>query len=93
MIGADDGEGEILEVLGRVLYPEMLSAYRRHLVTCSPASDLPVTVALRRVIGDLEARLDELHEIAAIDDAPLTSKSQAVSELLGQLGGPFGPIE
>ena len=85
-------EDQILEALGKVVYPEMLSAYRHHLVSCSPASDLPVTIVLRRVIGDLETRLDELHEMSAIDDASLAPSTQAMSELLRQLGGPFGAI-
>lgn len=89
-----EGDGaEILDVLGRVLYPEMLSAYRSHLVTCSPAADLPVTVALRRVIGDLECRLDEMHEVIEIDDGPLRARSAAAFELLSSFGGPFGLLQ
>jgi hypothetical protein len=89
-----DGDGfEILDAIGRVLYPEMLSAYRIHLVSCSPAADLPVALALRRVIADLECRLDELHEVVDLGDGPLRPRATALSDLLTRLGGPFGPTE
>ena len=90
--GQGDGIG-ILDTLGRVLYPQMLSAYRAHLVSCSPAADLATALVLRRAIGDLECRLDELHEVLELDEGPLRSTSVVVAELLERLGGPFGPLE
>ena len=89
-----DGSGEeILQAIGRVLYPQMLSAYRAHLVTCSPAAELPTVLVLQRVIADLECRLDDLHEVLEIDEGLLPSRASALSSLLERVGGPFGVTE
>ena len=56
-----DDDVTFVEALAKVLYPEMLSAYRAHLVGCSEVSDPPVMLALRRVIADLESQSDELY--------------------------------
>ena len=93
MIRSQGDGAAILDTLGRVLYPDMLSAYRAHLVSCSPAADLATSLVLRRVIGDLECRLDELHEVIELDEGPLGPSSAVVAELLERVGGPFGPLE
>lgn len=93
-LASAEGTGaEILEAIGRVLYPQMLGAYRVHLVSCSPAADLPVVVVLQRVIADLECRLDELHEVLDLGEGFLPPRATALSEMLQSAGGPFGPPE
>ena len=89
---SDGDEAGIIEALARVVYPEMLGAYRAHLVSCSAAADPPVSIALRRVISDLEVQADELYEVLESDGGPLTSRAQSVAARLSDLGGPFGAL-
>jgi hypothetical protein len=92
LFGERDGD-ELCRALTRVVYPEMLESYRRHLVSCDDAADLPVSVQLRRVISDLEARLDDLSDLIELDEAPLEGTSAGIARALSSLAGPFGPMD
>jgi hypothetical protein len=82
----------LAEAVAKVLYPAMLGGYRAHLVGCSEVADPPVTLALRRVIADLESQSDELYTAVGGDDGPSYGVAADVQGLLDRIGGPFGQI-
>ncbi|HEY5272898.1 MAG TPA: hypothetical protein VIJ34_06655 [Acidimicrobiales bacterium] len=92
-LASESDDVSLAEALAKVLYPQMLSAYRAHLVGCSEVSDPPVMLALRRVIADLESQSDELYTAVGADDGTPRGSAAAVLELLEHLSGPFGQID
>ena len=92
LLTAELDDSEVARALARVLYPAMLASYRAHLVSGSDAADRHLSTVLRRVISDLEARLDDLSDVVEIDDGPLAGTSSRLAELVESSSGPFGAL-
>jgi hypothetical protein len=83
-------DGDLLEALLGAFYPAMLVAYDARIALAAPAPDGPIVRALGRIRHDLatvtaegNARFPVRHPAA---------RSTEISRLLGESGGPFGPI-
>ena len=92
LLAAEPDDAEVARALARVLYPAMLASYRAHLVSGSDAADRHLSTVLRRVISDLEARVDDLSDVVALDDGPFVGTCSLLAELVENSSGPFGSL-
>lgn len=88
---ADGDDDAVLSKLLGGWYPAMRAGYSAHLQAATSPSDAPFSRLLRRVLGDLDDRIEE--GVAVVRHGHRIFDDSQTARALEECGGPFGTLK